>query len=123
MSAKPNRWRVALFASLFLFAQFALATQGCMLARDRSPDAHDAATADEECGTVPMQGGVCLLHCLGLDESASAPDHHFTAIASPAAINPLDFALTRTQAPSRVLCDSRLHVPRTPQILYCSYQT
>ena len=123
MSTKPNRWRIALFASLFLFAQFALATQGCMLAFDRAPDAHDAVMADEQCGSVPMDGGVCMMHCLGQDQTAPTPDHHFTGIASSPAVGPLDFAIARTHAPSRVLCDSRLHVPRTPQILFCSYQT
>ncbi len=123
VAARPNRWRAALFAGLFLFAQYALATQGCMLAFDRAPEAHDAAMAEEQCGNLPMEGGICMMHCLGLDQSASAPDHHLTAaIASSSAVKPHDFLLFATRTPSRVLCDSRLHVPRTPQILYCSYQ-
>lgn len=116
-----NRWCAALFASLFLFAQFALAAQGCMLAFDRASDAH-AAMAEEQCST-PMDGTVCVMHCLDQDQGASTPDQHFNAIAPATASRPLDFALVTTRASSRTLCDSRLHVPRTPQVLYCSYQT
>ena len=124
MAARPkNRLCIALFAGLFVFAQLALAAQGCVLAFERSAGAHDAAMAEEQCGSPPMEGAACLMHCLGQDESASTPDHAYAAIAPSAASKPLDFALAATRAPARALCDSRLHVPRTAQILYCSYQT
>ena len=79
--------------------------------------------AQEPCGSLPMDGRVCVMHCLGQDQSASTPDQHFTAIAASAAAKPLDFTLAAMRAPARLLCDSRLHVPRTAQILYCSYQS
>ena len=123
MAARPKtRWCVMLFGSLFLFAQFALAAQGCVLAFDRAAAAHDETMAEEQCGT-PMDGAVCVMHCLAADQSASTPDQHFSAIAPSAASRPLDFALVTMRAPARTPCDSRLHVPRTPQILYCSFQT
>ena len=121
--AKANRWLVVLLAGLMQFAQLALAAQGCVVALDRAPDAHDPAMVEEQCGSLPMEGGVCVVHCLGIDQSSSAPDYHFTAIALSPAVQPLDFALSANRAPCRQLSDSRLHVPLTPQILFCSYQT
>ena len=118
-----SRWRCALFAGIFLLTQLALAAQGCALSFDRVADAHEQAMADEQCGSPPMAGAACLLHCLGQDQSASAPDQHLNAIAPSAASRPLDFTRAAMRAPLHVPCDSRLHVPRTPQILYCSYQT
>ena len=120
---RNNRLSIAVFAGLFLFAQLTLAAQGCVLAFDREASAHDASMAEEQCGNLPMEGAVCLMHCLGQDESASTTDHHFTAIVSSPAARPLDFVLSATRAPARTLCDSRLHVPRPSQIRYCSYQT
>ena len=124
MSAQRKiRLSIVVFAGLFLFAQLTLAAQGCVLAFDRLASTHDASMADEQCGSPPMEGAVCLMHCLGQDESTSTTDQHFTAVVGSAAVKPLDFVLAATRAPSRALCDSRLHVPRAPQILYCSYQT
>ena len=118
-----RRWSMTLLAALLLFAQLSTAGQGCVLARDRAIDEHDVAMAEQPCGSLPMDAAVCMLHCLGQDQSASTPDQHFTAIATSAAVRPLDFTLAAIRAPSRPLSDSRLHVPRTPQILYCSYQS
>ena len=118
-----RRWSTASFAALLLLAQLSTAGEGCLLARDRAIDEHDVAMAEQPCGSLPMDGPVCMLHCLGQDQSASTPDQHFTAIATSAAVRPLDFMLAAIRAPSRPMCDSRLHVPRTPQILYCSYQS
>ena len=118
-----RRWSVALFAALLLLAQLSTAGQVCVMARDRAIDEHDIAMADQPCGSLPMDAPVCMMHCLEQDQSASPPDQHFTAIASSAAVRPIDFTLAAIRAPSRPLSDSRLHVPRTPQILYCSYQS
>jgi len=118
-----RRCSIALLAALLVFAQISMAAQGCLLAFDRAPQAHDAAMAEERCGSVPMEGAVCMMHCLGQDQSVSTPEHHFTAIAAVPTIKPLDFALAASSGPARVLSDSRLHVPRPPQILFCSYQT
>jgi len=121
MLANPTRWSVMLFASLFLFAQFALAAQACVLAFDHAPGTHDAAAA-EHCISVPMEGAVCMVQCLGPDQSVSTPDHPFGAITSSTTVRPLGFVLASTHTAPGPLADSRLHVPRTRQILFCSYQ-
>lgn len=123
MSVNSNRWSVVLLASLFLFAQYALATQDCLLEFDRAAETHNAAMEDDECGSLPMDARVCMMHVVAVDQSASAPDHHFTASASPASATPQDFLLVATRAAPRELCDSRLHVPRASRVLFCSYQT
>ena len=118
MSANRIRWSVVFLASLFVFAQLAVAAQGCFLA-----ERHGSAMADEQCASVPMESGACMIHCVGVDQSASAPDHPFAAAASSTTAAPLDFLLVATRSPSRALCDSQLHVPRSAQVLFCSYQT
>ena len=116
MSAYRSRCLIVFFASLFLFAQAAVAAQGCPLTFDTVPGQHD-------CDTSPMEAGVCTIHCVGVDQSASAPDHHFTALLSSTTAAPSDFLLVATRSPARALCDSRRHVPRSAQVLFCSYQT
>lgn len=115
------RRQIALLAALFLFAQLALASQGCAVAP--ADNAHDGPMGAPPCANVPMDSGVCFTHCVTPDESVATPDQHFTAIATSPAVKPLDLTLSANRDRVHALCDARLHVPRSLQILYCSYQT
>lgn len=116
--AAAMRWRLVLVGALFVFAQLALAAQNCVL----GGRVHGDASVEAQCATLPMDGGVCYMHCVAPDQSVATPDQHFTAIAASPARKPLDFTLNASRAPAHTLCDARLHVPRSLQVLYCSYQ-
>ncbi len=98
-------WSVALLASVLLFAQFAVASQACMLAH--------LSTDDEN----------CVAQCVVEDESVSSLDQHFSAVPPVVSSASIDFPLAVAQTPQRLLSDTPLPAGPPLQVLFCSYQS
>ncbi|HEY5898893.1 MAG TPA: hypothetical protein VIV54_15095 [Burkholderiales bacterium] len=96
-------WHVALLASVLLFAQFAIASQVCMVA--------------------PMSDDGCLVQCIVQDQPVSSLDQHFHAVPPVIASAGIDFPLVATQAPKQLLPDTPLPAGPPLTVLFCSYQT
>lgn len=80
-----RRASVALLAAVvLLFTQFAMASQGCMLATPGL--AVENAKAMEGCGGMAMQNAVCQTHCATVDQVGLSLDKHFPFVFSPAAM-------------------------------------
>ena len=112
---------IALIAGLLLFAQYAIAAQGCKLDHAWIPGTSQQA-ADRDCDGVPMSGSGCLAHCLSLDEQSSSLDHHF--FTAPAASSPVPAGFVLAEIGS-IPRPAAVQLPAGPplQVLYCSYQT
>ena len=100
-------WRVAFLAGVLLFAQFAVASQACMVAQQHAGMPRDDA---------------CLAQCIAEDQAVSSLEHHFSAMPAVAASASLDFPLVATQASARLLSDAPLPAGPPLEVLFCSYQ-
>lgn len=113
-------WHITFFAAVLLFAQFAVASQACMVMHQQAGTQH---AMTEECDGTPMNDDSCLAQCIAQDQVSSTLEHHFTAAPPVIARAAPDFPLVATLAPTRLLPDAPLPAGPPLQVLFCSYQT
>ena len=121
-SSKRGKCLAFLTVGLLLFAQFASAAQGCMLARAPAGPATAEQMAAEGCDGAPMDAAACLARCLEADQSAASHDDNLQFVLPSAFTSATDFVVPRVWVSQSATV---LHLPAGPplRVLFCSYQT